>query len=224
MGTLSPSLEPRVIEARFENREQLAEALILDLEQGGLFVAGEHDLAAGEHLQVLVQLEGIEPGLLMAGTVLWRRIGRGGRQPAGVGVSFAESEVARFSWLRAIAVSRSEARGRLASRFPVTIPVAYVLSRETSVHTGTLVDISEGGALLHAIPAPPADQVVVIRLRDGRSGPPVPSRVVWTAGEASGLGILADRAEVRRFWDRIVGAARADIEARLVPPHRTSQH
>lgn len=215
--------EPRILEAVFNARDQLAEALIQDLDPGGLFVAGEHDVAAGERVQVLIRIEGIEPGLLMSATVLWRRVGRGGRQPAGVGVSFADSENARFTWLRSIAMSSAEARGRGASRFPVSIPVAYVLSRETSVHSGTLVDISEGGALLHTAPAPTADQVVVIRLRDGRSGPPVPSRVVWTTGESAGLGILADRAEVRRFWDRIVGTAKAEIEARLVPPGRPSR-
>jgi Tfp pilus assembly protein PilZ len=216
--------EARVIVAPFESREALAEALIHDLDDGGLFIAGEHDLAAGERVQVLVRLEGIEPGLLMVATVLWRRVGRGGRAPAGVGVSFAHAEATRFAWLRSIAMSGVDARGRIASRFPVSIPVAYVLSRETSVRSGTLVDISDGGALLHAVPAPASDQVVVIRLRDGRSGPPVPSRVAWTAAESAGLGILADRAEVRRFWDRIVGAARAEIEARLVPTGRTSQH
>jgi len=218
------SAERRVIEAPFESRETLAEALIQDIDDGGLFVAGDHDLAAGERVQIVVRIEGIEPGLLMSATVLWRRVGRAGRAPGGVGVSFAPNESQRFAWLRTIAMSGAEARGRGASRFPVSIPVAFVLSRETSVHSGTLVDISEGGALLHTAPAPPPDQVVVIRLRDGRSGPPVPSRVVWTAGESSGLGILADRAEVRRFWDRIVGAARAEIEARLVPAGRSSQH
>ena len=216
--------DARVIVAPFESRDALAEALIHDLDDGGMFIAGEHDLAAGERVQVLVRLYGIEPGLLMAATVLWRRVGRGGRAPAGVGVSFAGTETARFTWLRSMAMSAAEAHGRLASRFPVSIPVAYVLSRETSVHSGTLVDISDGGALLHTVPAPSSDQVVVIRLRDGRSGPPVPSRVMWTATESAGLGILADRAEVRRFWDRIVGAARAEIEARLVPAGRTSQH
>lgn len=216
--------DPKVVEALFESRGQLAEALIQDVDNGGLFIAGERDLAAGERVQVLVRIEGIEPGLLMSATVLWRRVGRGGRAPAGVGVTFADNEGVRFEWLRSIAISGNDAQGRTGSRFPVSIPVAYVLQRETSVHSGTLVDISDGGALLHAVPAPPADQVVVIRLRDGRSGPPVPSRVVWTAGESSGLGILTDRAEVRRFWDRIVGTARADVEARLVPGSRGSQH
>lgn len=216
--------DARVIVASFESREALAEALIYDLDHGGMFIAGEHDLAAGERVQVLVRLDGIEPGLLMLASVLWRRVGRGGRAPAGVGVSFAASEMTRFEWLRSVATSGAEARGRHSSRFPVSIPVAFVLSRETSVHSGTLVDISDGGALLHTAPAPSSDQVVVIRLRDGRSGPPVPSRVMWTTTESAGLGILADRAEVRRFWDRIVGAARAEIEARLVPSGRPSQH
>ena len=213
MGTAD---EARVIQARFETRHQLAEALIQDLDEGGLFIAGDQDLAAGERVQVLIRLDDIEPGLVMKATVLWRRLSRGQRAPSGVGVAFEQEESARFHWLRGVALSGDGAQSRTGSRFPVSIPVAFVLTRETSVRSGMLVDISDGGALLHSVPAPDPQQVVVIRLRDGRSGPPVPSRVVWSADESAGLGILADRAEVRRFWDRIVGAARAGIEARLL--------
>jgi Tfp pilus assembly protein PilZ len=194
----------------------LAEALIQDLDAGDLFVPGHPDLGAGQRIQVMVRIDGIEPGLLMAGTVLWRRVGRGPRALSGVGVRFEQTERMRFEWLRGLALSADEARLRFAPRYPVSIPVALIRQHETSVHTGTLVDVSEVGALLHAAAAPIQGQVVVLRLRDGRSGPPVPTRVIWTATEGAGLGILTDRPEVRRFWDRVVTAARQELEARLL--------
>lgn len=208
--------ESRVVEARFESREQLAEALLQDHDDGGLFIAGEHELPAGEQIRVLMRLDGIEPGLVMGATILWRRLSRGSRVPAGLGVSFADRESARFEFLRSVALSGGEAHDRAGTRFPTSIPVAYVLSRETSVRSGTIADVSEGGILLHATPPPPEAQVVVLRVRDGRSGPPVPTRVIWSGGDSAGLMVLSDRPEVRRFWDRIVAAARGDLEARLV--------
>lgn len=212
--------EPRVVEASFTTRGQLGDALLHDLDPGGLFVAGEHDLTSGQRVQVLLRLEGIEPGLLMSATVSWRRIGRAGPAPGGTGVRFLPSESARFAWLLAVAVSNQEARGRRAPRFPVALPIHLVLSRASSVHAAVLVDVSDCGARLHTPQPPPLDQVVVFRLRGLDAGPPVPARVAWTAGESCGLEVLADRVDVQRFWDRFVAAARAGIDARVIPGAR----
>jgi hypothetical protein len=169
-------------------------------------------------VQVLVRIDGVEPGIVMRGNVLWRRLAPGPKAPAGIGVRFGAEEASRFHFLHQFATGRGAAQGREGSRYPVSIPIAFVLSADTSVRSGTLIDISETGALLHAKPAPMVGQVVVVRLRDGRSGPPIPLKVVWSQSDAAGLGILADRSDVRRFWDRVVAAARADVDARLVRP------
>lgn len=214
---LNTTAESRIVEAPFATRAELADALLHDMVPGGLFVAGEHDLTSGQQVEVLVRLEGIEPGLLMAATVSWRRVGRGGREPPGTGVSFLQRDASRFRWLLAVAVSNHEAHWRRAPRFPTNVPVAFLPSGAVSVHAGTLSDVSEGGALLHAPRTPPLEQVLVFRLRDGASAPPVPARVVWARDETCGLEILAGRVDVQRFWDRVVTAARAGVEARLIP-------
>lgn len=221
MGTLRATGATRILEAAFDDPRQLAGALVPEVEPGGLFVAGDHDLTAGERVQVLVRLHGVEPGLLLSATVSWRRAGGRGGLPAGVAVRLAATESPRLEWLRAVAASDRSPRERRAPRFPVSIPVGFVLSSEPVVLSGTLLDVSEGGALLHGAPAPPPGRVVVVRLRDGRSGPPVPLRVVWTASDASGLCVLDDRSEVHRFWVRVVRVARADVEARLVRLRRS---
>jgi len=46
MGMGTPD-DARVVQARFESRQQLAESLIQDVDEGGLFIAGDHELAAG---------------------------------------------------------------------------------------------------------------------------------------------------------------------------------
>lgn len=199
-----------VLDTCFGSRGELAEALLHDADGGGLFVAGEHPVSAGDPVRLRIRVEGIEPGLIVRAVVLWRRIARGAGPPSGIGVRFDASDRHRWVFLRDLA-SGAAATRRSSGRVPATVSVAFVKPGDTAVHRGCLTELSETGAQLQCTAAPVVDSIIILRLRDGRSGPPLPMRVVWARGDVAGLCLARDRDDANRFWHRIYESASAEL-------------
>lgn len=82
---------PKALSLKYANKKAVVDALTENASSRGLFVSTENPLEQGEHLQIELQLPGLEDPVKVKGQVIWTRAKTGETdKPSGMGVKFVE--------------------------------------------------------------------------------------------------------------------------------------
>ena len=82
---------PKTLWLKYANKKAVVDALTENASSRGLFVSTENPLEQGEHLQIELQLPGLEDPVKVKGQVIWTRAKTGETdKPSGMGVKFVE--------------------------------------------------------------------------------------------------------------------------------------
>jgi Tfp pilus assembly protein PilZ len=215
---------PSRIEANFVRWEDFLAAR-LDVQPGGLFLAGSFDLEVGEEVVAHCSFPGDADGVRLSARVLWRRL-RAGSDPsvrAGLGLVLRSSSMQAFRRVVEQAEGKAEMAGRRQERFDLRIPVLCTFGRRNPVEVGgEITDVSARGAAVRVAYRPAVGDALFLRFDDSLLGAVElagfatwvrPNAGVGLAAAAIGVELQFLRDEDRKTWDRIVGRAKA--EARL---------
>lgn len=208
------------VAANFRDRDGLLQSQ-QGIADGILFVPEYAEGSVGSSLLVHVAAQGLVAGLFIEGVVAWRRVQSTGTFAKGTGVRVLSTHIERLNFLLRWARGDVPSAHRGHPRFPCTervlVSFAGTARRSTQrlVH-GTLEDVSERGALL-VTPSPlvGASELLIDMHDAGRT--PFHARVVWTAGNRSGLVIGPTPHEGERGWSTLVErvARSVDPEVRI---------
>ncbi len=181
----------QIIKARFQNRQDFDEAYHADLPNGGLFVPTTTPLHSGDRVVVEVFCKGLPNKMLLRSEVQsWRPALPRLRVRAGAVVAFLPEERDKGSFMLRALSGQVQARKRRHPRLPVTVPVTFHIEGSLDIRSGSLVEISLGGALLRAnSPLPPIDSEVVVEVLLPGGAVPVPlaGRVAYHSDAGAGL-------------------------------------
>lgn len=185
----------QILKARFHSREDFDEAYSADLPSGGLFVPTTTPLSAGDKVVVEVFLRGLPNKVMLRSEVMsWRPALPRLRIRAGALVAFLPEENEKTNYMLAALEGQVKVRKRRHTRLPVVIPVTYHSEGNLENHSGELVEISLGGALLRSTgaPLPPlgSDLVIEVLLPGGAVPVPLSGRVAYLSEAGAGIKFL----------------------------------
>jgi len=178
---------------------------------GGLFVATEQPLAAGDRVLMEIHIQGAPNGVYLDATVRWSRRSAGAAKgrPAGMAVEFGEDNLKRVTFLRRMARGEvTEALTRRKRRTPLEVPAT--LSGGSSSYKGVLRDISHGGAFIAADRLPLGD-AFALEFVSPYTGQRMALRadVRWRSSSPRGVGVAfafdspANRVALSAFVSRV---------------------
>lgn len=226
------------IELRVKTAEDLRAWWLDGFPDGGLFVPGPVNLAAGSKIVIRIVIEGMSTtGTVLTGTVAWRRLTAGSvhaaNRPespgshalrAGIGVAFDASMRGRLLFLdrlgRGAAVN---ARG--GYRYPASLVGELAVrggERAISIRVddvgphGARVRLSEEGCVG---PTTPVRLWLAADTSGASSFAALAGNVAWVGHDAEGpLGIRLElgNKEDRLHWARVFNRCRAEFERRFV--------
>jgi hypothetical protein len=127
---------------------------------GGLFVATDQPLLAGDPVLLEVHVQGAPNGVFLDGSVRWvrRAAGAARGKPPGVGIEFSDACLKRVTFLRRLARGEvTQALTRRKRRTPVALPAKAVAGNGGPVDV-VLRDVSQGGAFVAGERVPTADK------------------------------------------------------------------
>lgn len=217
------------LSVEFTTRAALRDAIAQRGEETTLFVAGNYEISSGSAVAVHVNATGLAAGEFLDCVVQWRRYARphaGVDLQPGVGLRVLPSHRARLEFLARWATHDHLASGRAEPRYPaeesvIVSPIAR--GSRTLIHA-TLRDASRHGALVITPAMPPPGSLVTLDVLVEAEHVTVPARVVWSAGERSGIAINANQPHEMRAWDRLVEQARAAFERCVVRTGRNGSN
>lgn len=184
----------QILKARFQNRQDFDEAYHPDLPNGGLFVPTTIPLTTGDQVVVEVFCKGLPNKMLLRCEVRsWRPALPRLRVRAGALVAFLPEEQSKQSFMLRALSGEVEARKRKHPRLPVSLPVTYRIEGSLDGRTGTLLEISLGGALLRADstqPATDSDVVLDVLLPGGAVPVQLSGRVAYQSPLGAGLRFI----------------------------------
>jgi Tfp pilus assembly protein PilZ len=188
------SARMQILKARFQNRQDFDEAYHADLPNGGLFVATTTPLTSGDKVVVEVFCKGLPNKMLLRSEVQsWRPALPRLRVRAGAVVAFLPEEREKGSFMLKALSGQVIAQKRRHPRLPVSLPVAFHVEGSLDSRTGSLLEISLGGALLRAeSPLPPMDTEVVldVLLPGGAVPVALTGRVAYLSENGAGLRFI----------------------------------
>src|SRR6476661_6183522 len=139
----------QILKARFCGRDDFMDAYQPDRPHGALFVATTTPLDSGEDVIVELVCDGLPNKVLIRGQVVsWRPALPRLRVRAGATVAFAPEEDDKRRFVLAALSGDLKPPKRKHTRIPVAVPVRYRIPGSTDVQSGSLTEISVGGALL----------------------------------------------------------------------------
>jgi Tfp pilus assembly protein PilZ len=181
----------QILKARFRGRDDFLEAYRSDRPGGALFVPTTTPLETSEDVIVELVCDGLPNKVLIRGTVVsWRPALPRLRVRAGATVAFAPEEEEKRRFILAALAGEVQAPKRRHTRIPVAVPVRYRIPGTADVISGSLTEISVGGALLRAEqPSPPLGTEVVLEiLPPGGIAPmAIAGRVAYHTPQGTGL-------------------------------------
>lgn len=184
----------QILKARFYSREEFDEAYQADLPNGGLFVPTTTPLITGDQVVVEVFCKGLPNKVLLRSEVKsWRPALPRLRIRAGALCAFLPEERDKRSFMLAALDGTVQARKRRHVRLPVSLPMNYRIEGSLDSHTGELLEISLGGALLRTdAPMPPlsADVVLEVLLPGGAVPVQLSGRVAYHAESGAGIKFI----------------------------------
>ncbi len=222
-------MQPRTIEIRLRDADELRMAWLDGLQDGGVFVPGAFELGAGAPVILRVMIERpVATTTVLIGSVVWRRLPA--REPAvssssitlraGIGVSFASSMRARALFLERIARgAASEVRAAL--RYPTEIAGEVAARTSERAAPARLLDVSVHGARLYLGASAFLETGAAIELRIAAptsgelSRAPLGARVAWidrSTGQHVGVRLDLGTTDERLIWAKIVTRAREALE------------
>jgi Tfp pilus assembly protein PilZ len=156
----------QIVKARFRTKEELLDALVRDLPNGGMFVPTTTPLVPNTEVVVELNCDGLPNKVLIRSLVrTWRPALPRLRVRAGATVEFASDEHDKYAFvLKTIEGALPSPQRRRHARIPVAIPVDYRLRDTSEVRHADLTEISIGGALLRTEMTPPIGTEVVLSL------------------------------------------------------------
>ncbi len=189
-------------------------------DEGGLFIAGDIDVAVGETVEVDIQFVAEQVRFRVRTLVRWKRAAGRRMAPPGVGLTFLPSEQStREQLLRFVDGEDVRQLERDTLRLPIVAEARLDIpatddspGRQLTCQTD---DISAGGCFLVVDPAPPIGTVVKVRLK----GPgllfswlSLDAVVCWarSGGAANGVGVrfILDGERQRRRLDKLLAVLR----------------
>ena len=212
----------RILKARYRTAEAFLAAYQNSFAGGGLFFPTREHVTVGETVMVEVRFPELGDRVLLRSYVAWRRAARVREgTPAGVGVELDREESPKREFL--LAVARGEtprAVTRTHRRLPTTLPARWHVIDGRERHTGVIVDVSAGGALLRTDErCSQGTQIVVELVPPGGAAPlDIEARVVWSRhidGD-HGMGIefrCRDTGGLRRLKEMVRRLERQDLSA-----------
>lgn len=156
----------KIIRARFRDLEQLREAYHEEFPTGGLFAATTEPLTPGSVIVVELICEQLPNRLMIRGTVQsWRPALPRLRVRAGALVVFAAEEKSKRDFLADVLHGTVQPeKKRRYSRIPVAVPVNYRIRDQRETLSGSLADVSIGGALLRTAVLPAIGSELILSL------------------------------------------------------------
>lgn len=189
-------------------------------DEGGLFIAGDIDVAVGETVEVEVQFLAEQVRFRLRTLVRWKRAAGRRAAPPGVGLTFLPSEQStREQLLRFVDGADIRQLERDTLRLPIVAEARLDIPATDDGTARQLVcqtdDISAGGCFLVVAPAPPIGTVVQVRLK----GPgalfswlSLEAVVCWarSGGNADGIGVrfILDGDRQRRRLEKLLAVLR----------------
>ena len=179
----------RFLRAKFQGQSDFMQSYQSSAPTGGLFVPTTQPIPADEDVIVELVCDGLPNKVLIRGSVTeWRPALPRLRVRAGATVVFhaAEDEKRDFV-LRTLAGEISTVR-RKHIRIPVQLPVNYRLLGSTELHSGELLEISVGGALLGGVRMSLGTELVLDLVPPGGAAPmEIAGRVSYHTPAGSGV-------------------------------------
>lgn len=189
-------------------------------DEGGLFIAGDIDVAVGETVELEIQFVAEQVRFRLRTLVRWKRAAGRRMAPPGVGLTFLPSEqTTRDQLLRFVDGEDVRQLERDTLRLPIVAEARLDIPAIDNAAARQLVcqtdDISAGGCFLVVDPAPPIGTLVSVRLK----GPgtlfswlSLDAVVCWSrhGGSADGVGVrfILDGDRQRRRLDRLLTVLR----------------
>ena len=207
----------RKISLTLASTDQFLDNYQRDLPGGGVFVPTLEEYYPGEVIQLELFFPQIPEGLVLEGTIAWRRAParwKSALRP-GIGVSFGQKQRSRLEFLLDLCRGDLDRIRKPGRRVPANMRVDIVRGDQRSV--GRSKDISRGGVfVLTDLPLDRLEQVELDLFFPGSTSPErFLGTVAWSRheGEEMGVGVrFAFRTPVRR---RQIGNLVSSIEGRL---------
>jgi hypothetical protein len=215
------------MEAAFDSRAALREALLDTFAEGGIFVEGNYEVTSGSPVTVRVAVGDLAVGVFLEGLVQWRRVGPAVRSAGiapGVGIRMLASEQERFQFLTKVANEQAEGSGRAEWRYPTELKAFLSPSGRSTgriVHA-VLRDVSPHGGLVSVPTKLAVAQIHSFEFQFEGEVHSVPARIVWSSDDRAGMAMVLDKPEDRATWSRLAGDAITRFEARRVSIRRTT--
>lgn len=171
-----------ILQAKYERRSDLAQALQPDPPPGILRVRGRAEINLGCEVIVDVSFAESRLHVLLSGYV--SRIGTEEAAPDGtreIAVAFFEREASKLRYLQELAASqRVVEEQRSSRRLPVKLTSRWRARRDGSWQHATVEDISQGGAFAQTNDPPPVGSKVTVEVQVPglESAVPIAGRVV----------------------------------------------
>ncbi|MEW5850462.1 MAG: PilZ domain-containing protein [Myxococcota bacterium] len=183
----------RLLHLSFQDTSTFLAAHIQESDRDGLLVRSTLDLPVGQLVELHLDFPGLElPSVRVAGRVTWRRFRPRRTSAAYLGILAEPRDQPVLR--RALAAARTR-EGRSVQRRHPRIPTSLaveVTSQRGVVRSGSVTDISEGGAYVAVDVLAPVGSVVGLRFKPDRSAPPseVKGLVIWHAATGQGMGVM----------------------------------
>ncbi|MEZ4404308.1 MAG: PilZ domain-containing protein [Kofleriaceae bacterium] len=156
----------RLLRLRVRSVDDWSELSSLGVAPDTLFVPTTDRVLDGEEVLVEVTAPALPNKVVFRGAVhSWRPALPRLRVRAGASVHFADGEEHKREFIRAaLAGHIPDVPRRRHDRFPLTVPVRFRTAESTDFATGTVIEVSAGGALMtaEALPREGADVVLEI--------------------------------------------------------------
>lgn len=179
----------QILKARFRTRNEFLSAYSTELPHGGLFVPTTTPLKAGAKVVIELNCDGLPNKVLIRATVhSWRPALPRLRVRAGAVLGFDEQEREKREFvLGTLQGTIKDPPRRKHTRIPVAVPVRYRRLDTSSVHEGSLIEVSIGGALLKADDPPPIGAELVLSLMPPGGAAPmeIEGKVSYAAPDGS---------------------------------------
>jgi Tfp pilus assembly protein PilZ len=181
----------QILKARYRTRNEFMEAYSNELPHGGLFVATTTPLKAGSAVVIELNCDGLPNKVLIRATVhSWRPALPRLRVRAGAVLAFdARERDKREFVLGTLQGSIKDPPRRRHTRLPVTVPVRYRRLDTSELRDGNLIEVSIGGALLHADGPPAVGTELVLSLMPPGGAAPmeIEGKVSYVSPDGAGI-------------------------------------
>lgn len=179
----------RILKLVFKTKEQLQTACRSS--STGLRVPERTHLTAGEEVMVELRIRPVNGRVFLAGTVKsWTPASPRHGRAATVEFLFSPAELSKVDALLGASEGQLDLAKRKYPRYPVSLPITFLVPGESQPRTGELGEISRGGAFLRADSEPlDVGEDVVIHVLLPGGAVPVPLRGKVASRSQGGVGI-----------------------------------